>query len=192
MANFKIAFQITNGNEGGWQNDPNDPGNASSGLGTYKGIASKKQPGWEGWKTVAAALHAMGLQPAYGSPAYRAFAHQLNSTLAADPGLQSSVEKFYQANFWDVNSLGSFANQELANKVYDSGVNQGTGTAAILLQKALGVMADGSIGPVTIATANKTPGVVEKFKATRIAKYKAIVAVNPSNSQYLDDWISRC
>lgn len=194
MADFSIAFGITNGNEGGWQNDPNDSGNALNGLGTYRGIASAKQATWKGWPIIKSVLSNMTTQPHYGTVAYRAWVGTLNSVLAGNTALQSMVRDFFRANFWDVNRLGDLVSQEVANKVYDSGVNQGTGTAAILLQKCLGVNADGGIGPVTIAAANKMDGVAlaGAFKAARIAKYQRIAAANPQDKQYLGNWISRC
>ncbi len=193
MADFEIAFGITNGNEGGWQNDPQDNGNAPV-LGTYRGIASKMQPTWKGWPTVKAAIANMTVQPHYGSSAYYAWVKTLNGVLAANTALQYMVRDFYRVSFWDVNRLGDLKSQEVANKVYDSGVNQGTGTAAIMLQKCLGVNADGGIGPVTINAANKMDGatLAAAFKTARIAKYQRIVAANPQDAQYLDNWISRC
>jgi lysozyme family protein len=194
MAVFEIAFGITNGVEGGWQNDPHDTGNASNGLGTYRGVASAKQSTWQGWPIVKAALANMTAQPAYGSKAYYAWVKTLNGVLAANSALQAMVRDFYQVNFWNVNRLDDLASQTVANKVYDCGVNQGTGTAAIILQKCLGTKPDGDIGPVTIAAANKMDGptLAQTFKVARIAKYKAIVAANPSDARYLDEWISRC
>ncbi|MBF3951930.1 hypothetical protein ISG27_12870 [Burkholderia pseudomallei] len=39
--------------------------------------------------------------------------------------------------------------------VFDTAVNQGQPTARVMLQRSLGVAADGVIGPVTLAAANK-------------------------------------
>jgi len=194
MADFKIAFRITGGNEGGWQNDPHDTGNSANGLGTYRGIASAKQPGWKGWPVVQTAISAAGKQPVYGSQPYKAWVVSLNGVLSANEALQALVQSFYKSNFWDVNRLDDFISQEVANKVYDSGVNQGTGTSAMILQKCLGVMPDGNVGPVTISSANKMDGtkLAEDFKQARIAKYKALVVARPEYSQYLTNWISRC
>jgi lysozyme family protein len=194
MADFAIAYGITNSNEGGWQNDPTDSGNSFNGPGTYKGIASAKQPQWKGWTTVKAAIANMTKQPPYGTGAYYAWVKTLNATLAANTALQSSVQSFYQTNFWDANSLGGLNSQDVANKVYDSGVNQGVGTAAIMLQKCCNAHPDGCIGPVTLKLANAMDGAVlaQMFRAARIAKYHAIVAANPADAQYLDTWLARC
>jgi len=194
MANFEIADKITRGNEGGWQNDPADRGNSRNGLGTYRGIASHFHPAWKGWPIVAAEIAKLGPQPKYDTKAYYAFARSLNSVLAANDALQAMVRSFYKVNFWDALRLDDFKSQELANKVYDSSVNQGTGAAAIMLQKVLGVTVDGGIGPVTLAAVNKQDGaeLAEKFKHARIAKYKRLVEARPDQAKYLDVWLARC
>lgn len=194
MADFQTAFGITNGNEGGWQNDPHDTGNDTAGRGTYKGIASAKQPQWKGWAIVKAAIDRMSAQPPFGTAPYRDWVHRLNVALAANADLQRMVGDFYRVNFWDVNRLGELSSQEVANKVYDSGVNQGTGTAARILQSCLDVDQDGAIGPITIAAANKRDGaeLAEAFRAARVAKYQQLVEAHPEDARYLDDWIARC
>jgi len=47
MAEFKPAFQNTITTEGGYVNDPQDPGGE-----TYKGIARKIYSKWSGWQTI--------------------------------------------------------------------------------------------------------------------------------------------
>jgi lysozyme family protein len=194
MADFKTAFDITNGNEGGWQNDPHDTGNDTAGRGTYKGIASAKQPKWNGWGAIKAAIEKMAPQPQYGTGPYRGWVRQLNAILAADGELQQKVESFYRENFWDSNRLGELSSQPLANKVYDCGVNQGTGTAAKILQGCLGVTVDGCIGAITIAAANGRDGAgfAASFRAARAAKYRELVKEHPQYAQYLDGWLARC
>jgi lysozyme family protein len=194
MAKFSIADEITRRNEGRWQNDPLDRGNDSNGLGTYKGVSSKIHPGWKGWPIVAAEIAKKPVQPVYGSKAYRAWANELNATLEANGELQRLVDAYYKANFWDVNRLDELRSQGAANHVYDHGVNRGTGTAAILLQKVLGVMADGDIGPVTIAAANKLPdGELEAmYRKARKIDYARLVEKNPSLAQYKNVWLARC
>ena len=57
--------------------------------------------------------------------------------------------------------------------VFDCAVNQGSTTAAILLQTALGVRADGSIGPITLTRANQAmPDVLITFAAERALQYE--------------------
>jgi lysozyme family protein len=194
MAEFYVADAITRRNEGGWQNDPDDRGNDAQGRGTYCGVASKIHPNWRGWPIVKAAIDGMTQQPHFGTGAYYSWVKTLNKTLAANSTLQSLVDSFYKANFWDVLRLSDFASQETANKIYDSAVNQGTGTAAIILQQVLGVKADGGIGPVTIAAANARDGheLAQAFKVARIARYRKLVKDNPQLAKFESVWVSRC
>ena len=61
----------------------------------------------------------------------------------------------------------------LALMVFDTGVNQGRGPAITLLQEALGVKADGKIGPVTIAAIQKCDPIrtLKDFTAHRMVRY---------------------
>lgn len=47
MAEFKPAFEQTIAHEGGYMNDPDDPGGE-----TYKGVARKYWPKWLGWHII--------------------------------------------------------------------------------------------------------------------------------------------
>ena len=47
MADFKKALTETLRHEGGYVNDPKDPGGE-----TYKGISRKNHPDWEGWNII--------------------------------------------------------------------------------------------------------------------------------------------
>lgn len=194
MSIFQISFDLTEDVERGWQNDPADTGNSSSGLGTYKGLASSFQPKWKGWPIVKAEIAKLPPQPPYGTRAYSLWVKTLNAALAANAELQAMVASYYKANFWDVNNLGLISSQLVANKVYDAGVNRGTGTAAILLQKVLGLMTDGQIGPVTIKAANAVDGneLAEKYRQARIADYERLIKINPKLAQYKASWLGRC
>lgn len=194
MADFNAAYDKTMWNEGGWQNNPHDTGNDAAGRGTYKGIASAKQPKWKGWTTVKTAIDQIAPQPPYDSTPYNAWVRRLNLVLAADTDLQQLVRDFYRVNFWDLNRLSELASQAVADRVFDSGVNQGTGTAARLLQKCLGVEVDGSLGPLSIAAANKRDGseLAEAFRAARIENYQQLAKAQPKYAQFHDTWLERC
>jgi len=194
LAEFQIADKITRRNEGGWQNDPADTGNDKQGNGTYKGLASTKQPRWKGWPIIAAAIAELPPQPRYWSKSYHAWVERLEAALGANEELQTLVDEYYKANFWDVNRLTDLRSQEAANHVYDHGVNRGVGTAAILLQRVLGVKLDGNIGPVTLATANKLPDLklAEMYREARKADYRHLVEKNPKLARYEGTWLKRC
>ena len=194
MASFDIADEIARLNEGQWQNLPSDPGNGPDGLGTYRGVSSSRHPKWRGWHTVAAEIAKLPPQPACGTKGYKDWVKQLNAALRANDALQDMVRDFYKVNFWDALRLDDIRSQGAANQIYDASVNRGTGTAAILLQKILGVMADGVVGPVTIKAANKMRDneLEALYRAARRADYERIIKINPKLAQFRRTWLARC
>jgi lysozyme family protein len=77
---------------------------------------------------------------------------------------------------------------------FDTAVNMGVGTAAKFLQSALGVSADGAIGPGTLAAysaCKDIPALCTKYLNLRQAHYDAIIARNPSQAKFAKGWKSR-
>lgn len=108
------------------------------------------------------------------------------------------AKRIYLTDYWQVNRLDKFPSQALAENVFDAGVNMGTVTAAKLLQKVVGVAADGMVGKVTLAAINKaleTLGeqtLIGAYLDEREARYHRICAVNPSQVKFLKGWLARC
>jgi lysozyme family protein len=90
-------------------------------------------------------------------------------------------------------SIAEIGNQEIANKLLSLGVNIGVGNAAMMLQLALRVPCDGSIGPKTLfALVNANPAqVIESIDDQAIAHYHDEVAKDPSKKKYLNGWLTR-
>jgi lysozyme family protein len=121
------------------------------------------------------------------------------ASIAALPqdGRTSAVEQFYQAQFWN-NWLAQMISDDVAKRVFDFGVNAGTGTAVKTLQQAVNALGgklavDGGWGPQTLAAANAAEGaaLVQAFIAARVAHYQAIAAANPADAVYLKGWLAR-
>lgn len=113
MSNFATAYNITMVIEGGYANNPNDHGGQ-----TWKGIAQNMHPEWLGWAIIEAA------KPQFDFPA----------CLKRNTELENLVLEFYKEQFWDSLSLDLVNDQKIANELFDTGVNMGTGIAAIFLQ----------------------------------------------------------
>lgn len=177
MAKFEIANAITGGNEGGYANNPADHGGE-----TYAGIARKFWPNWSGWLTIDAIKSAHGAIPSV-----------INAFARPDPLLKSMVLTFYKRNFWDVNQLDQINDQQVANNVYDCGVNCGIGAAAKMLQQLVSVTPDGIIGPRSIQSINGTDpeSLYNAFNSARKNYYSDLIARNASQKQFQHSWFSR-
>ncbi len=112
--NFDLAFERLIGHEGGYSNNPADPGGE-----TMFGIT----------KVVAVA-------DGYTGPM-----SQLKLTQAKD---------IARRQYWNKVSADKLP-PAMAYQVFDAAYNHGVGRAVRLLQAAVGVKADGIIGPMTLA-----------------------------------------
>ena len=85
------------------------------------------------------------------------------------------VTPLYKARYWDACKCDDLP-RGVDYAVFDSAVNMGPGRAAKLLQAALGVTADGSIGRATIAaaTAADPAELLEAFSQGKEEFYKSL------------------
>lgn len=186
MAKFQDAFAVVMVIEGGYANDPDDSGGE-----TYKGISRNNFPAWEGWKIIDAIK---SKKP-----------QQLDYCLKIDATLQAAVLKFYKTNFWDVLGLDYVTNQPIATELFDTGVNMGTGVAAVFLQDALNItnrngqdypdlVVDAKIGPATIKALNQHPRPADVLKTLNIlqgGRYIEICRRDPKKEKFYRSWLSR-
>lgn len=118
---FNRAFEIIVGVEGGFSDDPNDPGNWTSGK---RGIGLLK-----------------GTQLGISAAAYP------NEDIRAIT--RERAEALYRRDYWDKAEC-PLLEWPLNCMVFDGAVQHDPVDARELLQKALGVNPDGDIGPVTL------------------------------------------
>lgn len=181
MASLGPALAITLRHEGGWSNDPNDAGGE-----TIWGLDKATDSQWPGWAAVDQAR-------ANGMP---------TADLASNlwPQLQASVTAWYAANYWNPIQGSQIQNQALANVLFDCDVVCGVGAAGKLIQAAINdlgqsppLTVDGQIGPATLAAINAVPmgEAVIQFVNRWVLHCCAIVAANPSQSEFLVGWVRR-
>jgi len=186
MANFKIAEILTGINEGGYANNPADRGGE-----TFAGIARKFWPKWEGWKKI----DAYKAEYPKLSPALKkrfTLAKWINSSAKVpSEGVTQMISDFYRVEFWLANKLDQIRDQQLANTIYDFGVNSGKGRAVQFLEQIFGVKKDGIMDPVVIALANKANAktIYNKYNAAREAAYRSWAVGD--QAQFLRSWLSR-
>lgn len=77
---------------------------------------------------------------------------------------------------------------------FDTFVNSGLHEAALILQRTLGVIADGHVGVVTLSTAQKVtdlPDFVRRFCDDHAHVYNLIVQAHPQDVKFLRGWMNR-
>lgn len=103
-----------------------------------------------------------------------------------------AVKPFYKKMFWDKLLCDSLPNG-VDYAVFDFGVNAGTSRSAKFLQRAVGAVPDGAIGPATLGKARTIDAVVllKAFSDQKNAFYNSIVQNNPTQSKFLKGWLNR-
>ena len=191
MANFEQAFQITLGHEGGYVFDPDDAGGE-----TYRGVARRYHPNWSGWEIID--------QLKQQSDSRR----QLNKRLDENRPLQSQIQSFYKQHYWDRFQGDLIASQDLAEELFDTGVNMGVHRAVRFLQEGLNllnrnqksfkdILEDGKSGPGTL-------GALEAYLAKDPAEYLLKIMnilqgmhyieymrKSPTQEKYARGWLKR-
>ena len=172
MGNFKNALQIVLRHEGGYGNDPDDPGGE-----TYKGIARKIWSKWDGWVVIDLQKKNQGFPKG----------------LDSDVGLQEKVEHFYQVEFWDKVMGDKITNDEVATSIFDFAVNAGVKVSSILAQQVVEATADGTFGDQSVSKINAfdPEHFLAAFTVAKIARYISIVNKRPVSRKYFFGWVSR-
>lgn len=171
MASFDAFFPTMLKHEGGFVNDPVDPGgptNKGVTMGTFQSCAKQY----------------LGIEPTL---------ENLKALTDAQAG------KIYKPLYWDKVRGDEIEPQELANIVFDFQVNAGA-NASKLLQRVLNDLGakpplpvDGAIGPATMAalTSMDQTEVYRRYKQGRIDYYEDLVAKRPAQEKFLKGWLNR-
>lgn len=109
---------------------------------------------------------------------------------------QDQAVAIYRVNYWRWDDIAAPA---LAIKLFDIGVNCGTGTAIKLLQKAVNAFVkpplpvDGQLGRATLKAVNSQPPADLMRALCQIQRdyYHAIVDRKPSQIVFLKGWLNR-
>lgn len=180
------AYNITMGNEGGYSNDPVDAGGE-----TICGISRRFFPNWEGWKIVDQVKSLNGNI----------------DDLLKDVSFKMVVAKFYKATFWNIFLGDEIKDQNIANELFDTGVNMGVKTAVTFLQQSLNVLnkngalfpdlvEDGSMGNKTLTTLNNlNPDDIHILlifmNVCQGQHYMAYMKKSPTQEKFARGWATR-
>ncbi|HVZ96426.1 MAG TPA: glycosyl hydrolase 108 family protein [Chitinophagaceae bacterium] len=119
MADFKQAYNKVAKVEEGYQCDPDDNGN------------------WTGGKKGIGQL--VGTKYGITAPEMHAFLHRVPTVEDMKNMSPATAEAIFKSNYWDVVRGDDINNQEEAERIFDSAVNMGTGTAIKLAKISLGL-----------------------------------------------------
>jgi lysozyme family protein len=88
---------------------------------------------------------------------------------------KAEAGEIYKARYWDACRCDELPGP-VAFIVFDAAVNHGVSRAVRILQEALGVVADGRIGPETLraAASADTPALVQEIAARRMVLYGSL------------------
>ena len=102
------------------------------------------------------------------------------------------VAPFYKKGYWDKCRCDELPGG-LDFAVFDFAVNAGPGRAIKFLQQAVGVTADGAIGPATMAAVAKADPeqALAAFSKAKEQFYNGIVARDPSQARFIKGWLNR-
>lgn len=162
MSAFDTCFEIVLGNEGGFTNDPRDPGNWTGGKvgrgqlrGTRYGISAASYP----------TLDIKALTPA-------------------------DARAIYKRDYWD-RVRGDELPPAMALVVFDAAVNCGVSRGARWLQGAVGVKADGAIGPATLGATHRGPEAVRRLCGEMVAQRLIFMSGLPTWATFGTGWARR-
>lgn len=172
MGDFNLAFNETMRAEGGYVNDPDDPGGE-----TYKGVARGRNAKWPGWISIDLLKNK----------------NNFPKNLDNDDQLQQQVKDLYEANYWDKIQGDEINDQDIAESIFDFAVNAGPRTSAKLAQITVSAEPDGVIGPNTIdkINADDTRAFLAVFALAKVGRYVNICEKRKDSRKYFFGWIRR-
>ena len=161
LARFRACLPVVLSHEGGYVDDPHDPGGA-----TNKGV------------TLATA-RAFGLDMDGDGDVDKADVRALTV---------EAVGPVYHRGYWLASSADACA-PGLDYMVFDCAVNQGVGRATKFLQRVAGVADDGMVGPVTLkaVAALNARKAVFAYADLRDAHYRSL----PTFGRFGKGWLRR-
>ena len=191
MADFEIAYGETAMHEGGYVNDPDDKGKE-----THRGVSRRFHPQWPGWKIVDE------IKTSYPDD----FIRRIND----NQRLVELSKQLYRNKYWDSILGDQIHDQHIANKLFDTGVNQGVATSVRYLQEGLNLLnrnqknyldvtVDGKMGRGTLAALQEFldlegghPDYLLKIiNIMQAAKYVEIMKNDATQQKFARGWLNR-
>jgi lysozyme family protein len=164
IENWKQAFEQMLASEGGFTDDVRDPGNKLPDGRPGSTMLGVTQHNWE---------NHVGHQVTHD---------QMRKLTPAD------VEPLYKRKYWDAVRADELPGG-VDYLIFDMGVNAGPGRSIKLLQTALGLNADGGLGPITMAAVQAADPIdlIDKFSQAKEDFYRSLSTFDV----YGKGWLNR-
>lgn len=107
---------------------------------------------------------------------------------------QAEAETYYFTKWWKEYKLDQINDDDLACYMLDHGVNTGMAAVTCVVQRAIGAVVDGIMGPNTIALINARyfPGMLSVIQTGLWVHYQKIIEDHPGDAKFRDGWYTRC
>lgn len=191
VADFDIAYGETEINEGGYADDPVDKGRES-----HRGISRRFNGDWEGWAII--------------DQIKRDHPEDFKRRIDENSELVELSKSLFRDRYWIPIRGDEIPNQHLANKVFDTGVNQGVARSTIYLQEGLNLLnqneksysdiaVDGKLGPLTLGAIkqfleleNDEPDhLLKVLNLLQGAFYIKLMKRDPTQEKFARGWLNR-
>jgi len=164
LNNWDKSFNMVIAHEGGFTNDERDPGNKLPDGRKGSTMLGCTQANWEKY-----------------------IGHEVTQD-DMKALKKEDVKPLYKRDYWDA-VRGDDLPAGVDYAVFDFAINAGPAAARKMIQKALGVTADGAIGPATMKAIQEADGkdLLNKFSHSKEAFYKSL----PTFQTYGKGWLKR-
>ena len=174
MSSFDLAIPTILRHEGGWVDDPADPGGETN-FGISMLIVRRE-----------------GLTPKdLGIPSFAPGSMKLMT--------KDTAKALYRRLFWDRYGYDQIDDQVVATKVFDCAVNCGPGRSHRMIQKAANkisdsaIVVDGILGPQTVKAINscEPEKLVTQMAAEMRSYYLGLIEKKPVLGKFQRNWLKR-
>lgn len=182
MSTFADAIPVVLQHEGGWVDNPKDPGGETNfGISTL--IIRRIQ--------ASHAYSSSDMETMLGIAQGTLYTPGYLKTMSVD-----AAKSIYQHLFW-LPAYEPLIDQRVATKIFDFAVNAGAVHAHVVAQRACAdcghaIGIDGILGAVSVAAINACGPAFVTAMANEMGRYyRAVVAANPAEAEFLDNWLKR-
>ncbi len=191
MADFDIAYGETEIREGGYVDDPVDKGGE-----THRGVARKFNSDWPGWKII--------------DQLKRDHPTDFKKWINESAELATLAKELFRKRYWAPIRGDEIPNQHIANKLFDTGVNQGVARSVRYLQDGLNLLnrnqenyadikIDGKFGKQTLETLNlflklekdQPDYLLKALNLLQASFYIDIMRKDPTQERFARGWLNR-